>query len=216
MGRIDPWMGADQRLAMDRMYSWLRKRIVLTALLLPVGTVLAAAQADYRVDPAQSSVKFTLGDVLHTVRGTFNLKQGDLQVEADGTVSGQVVVDAASGDSGSGMRDRKMNKEVLESTRYPEIAFRPDRIDGAVASSGKSSVLIHGMFNIHGTDREITVPAQVETSGEQWRATVHFTVPYQKWGMKNPSTLFLRVSDTVEIDLVATGTVVRHTAHSAQ
>jgi len=34
--------------------------------------------------------------------------------------------------------------------------------------------------------------------------------------MKNPSTLFLRVSDTVEIDLVAAGTVVRRTANSAQ
>ena len=187
------------------------------ALLLAGGAVLAAAQdADYRVDPAQSSVKFTLGDVLHTVRGTFKLKQGELQVEPDGKVSGQIVVDAASGDSGSGMRDRKMHKEILESARYPEIAFRPDRIDGAVASSGKSSVTIHGMFNIHGADREITVPAQVEANGEQWTATVHFTVPYQKWGMKNPSTLFLRVSDTVEIDLVAAGTVVRHTAHSAQ
>jgi polyisoprenoid-binding protein YceI len=161
-------------------------------------------------------VKFTLGDVLHTVRGTFKLKQGDMQVDPDGKVSGQIVVDAASGDSGSGMRDRKMNKEILESARYPEIAFRPDRIDGAVPSSGKSSVTIHGMFNIHGADREITVPAQVEASGERWTATVHFTVPYQKWGMKNPSTLFLRVGDTVEIDLVASGTVVRHTAHSAQ
>jgi polyisoprenoid-binding protein YceI len=199
------------------MSSQVRKRIALTALLLASVASLADAQdANYRVDPAQSSVKFTLGDVLHTVRGTFKLKQGDLQVEPDGKVSGQLVVDAGSGDSGSGMRDRKMHKEVLESTRYPEIAFRPDRIDGAVASSGKSSVLIHGMFNIHGTDREITVPAQVETSGEQWTATVHFTVPYQKWGMKNPSTLFLRVNDTVEIDLVAAGTVVRNTAHSAQ
>jgi polyisoprenoid-binding protein YceI len=217
VGRADSWLGTDQRLTMDRMYSEVCKRIVLTALLLAVGTGLAAAQdADYRVDPAQSSVKFTLGDVLHTVRGSFKLKQGDLQVEPDGKVSGQVVVDAGSGDSGSGMRDRKMHKEVLESTRYPEIKFRPDRIDGVVASSGKSSVLIHGMFNIHGTDREITVPALVETGGEQWTATVHFTVPYEKWGMKNPSTLFLRVSDTVEIDLIAAGTVVRHTAHSAQ
>src|ERR1700739_3676046 len=121
---------------MDRMCSQVRKRIVLTASLFAVGAVLAAAQdADYRVDPAQSSVKFTLGDVLHTVRGTFKLKQGDLQVEPAGKVSGQVVVDAGSGDSGSGMRDRKMHKEVLESTRYPEIKFRPDRIDGAVASS---------------------------------------------------------------------------------
>jgi polyisoprenoid-binding protein YceI len=190
---------------------------VSCALVLAGGVLTVSAQdAEYRLDPSQTSVKFTLGDVLHTVHGTFKLKQGSLQLEPDGKISGQIVVDAGSGDSGSGIRDRKMNKEVLESGSYPVIAFRPDRIEGAVASSGKSSVQVHGMFSIHGVDREITVPAQVETSGEQWTATVHFTVPYQKWGMKNPSTLFLRVSDTVEIDLVASGTVVRHTARSGQ
>ena len=129
---------------------------------------------------------------------------------------GSIVVDAGSGDSGSGMRDRKMNKEVLESARYPEIAFRPDRIEGAVAPLGKSSVMVHGIFSIHGADREITVPAQVETSADHWTATVHFTVPYEKWGMKNPSTLFLKVTDSVEIDLVATGSVVKSTANSHQ
>ena len=107
------------------------------------------------------------------------------------------------------MRDRKMNKEVLESTRYPEIVFHPDRIEGAVANQGKSSVRVHGMFNIHGVDREITVPAEVEISEDHWNATVHFTVPYAKWGMKNPSTLFLKVNDSVEIDLVAAGNIVK-------
>lgn len=182
------------------------------------GSVLhvAAQEASYQVDPAQSSVKFTLGDVLHTVRGTFKVKEGQLQIQPDGRTSGQIVVDATSGESGSGMRDRKMHKEILESARFPQIAFRPDRIDGAVASSGKSSVMVHGMFNIHGADREITVPAQVETSGDHWTATIHFSVPYQKWGMKNPSTLFLRVSDTVEIDLLASGTMVRNTTAKTQ
>ena len=52
-----------------------------------------------------------------------------------------------------GMRDRKMHKEVLESERYPEISFRPDRVEGPVASQGKSSVKVHGMFRIHGVDR---------------------------------------------------------------
>lgn len=194
-----------------------RQRMLGLALLWAGTTRLAVAQeSDYRVDPEQSSVNFTLGDVLHTVRGTFKLKQGDLEVKADGQVSGQIVVDAASGDSGSGMRDRKMHKEVLESGRYPEISFRPDRIAGAVRSSGESSLMIHGIFSIHGADREITVPAQLETDRDHWTATVHFSVPYQKWGMKNPSTLLLRVSDSVEIDLLAAGTLVRHTAHSAQ
>jgi hypothetical protein len=46
-------------------------------------------------------------------------------------------------------------------------------------------------------------------SADHWAATVHFTVPYAKWGMKNPSTLFLRVNDSVEIDLMAAGTVAK-------
>jgi polyisoprenoid-binding protein YceI len=176
----------------------------------------AAAQvAAFQLDPAQTSVKFTLGDVLHTVHGTFRLKHGALQFDPNsGKISGDIVVDATSGESGSGMRDRKMHKEILESDRYPEIAFRPDRIEGAVANTGKSSVKVHGMFSIHGVDREILVPAEVAISADHWTATVHFTVPYEKWGMKNPSTLFLRVNDSVEIDLVAAGSVARGSAAS--
>lgn len=168
---------------------------------------LAAAQATFLdLDPAQTSVKFTLADVLHTVHGTFHLKHGELQFDpSSGKISGEIVVDARSGESGSGIRDRKMHKEVLESERYPEISFRPDRIEGQVARTGKSSVQVHGIFRIHGIDRELTVPAEVEMAGDHWNATVHFAVPYENWGMKNPSTLFLRVSDSVEIDLTGSG-----------
>jgi polyisoprenoid-binding protein YceI len=178
------------------------------ALLIFAGLSASAQQSNLQVDPARTSVQFTLGDVLHTVRGTFRLKRGSLQLDSSaGKLTGELVVDAKSGDSGSGMRDRKMHREVLESEKYPEISFRPDRLEGPVASSGKSSVKVHGMFGIHGVEREITVPAEVEISADHWTATVHFTVPYEKWGMKNPSTLFLRVNDSVEIDLTAAGVV---------
>ena len=188
---------------------------VLT-LLAALAISAAAQDTAFQLDPAQTSVKFTLGDALHTVRGTFQLKHGALHVEqASGKISGEIVVDATTGESGSGMRDHKMHKEVLESERFPEISFRPDRIEGAVVSQGKSSVKVHGMFNIHGVDREITVPADVEMSADRWTATVHFTVPYEKWGMKNPSTLFLRVKDSVEIDLVAAGSVAKRSSISA-
>ncbi|MFL6444831.1 MAG: YceI family protein [Candidatus Sulfotelmatobacter sp.] len=192
------------------------------AIVLGLGVVVlliisaAAQEQTFQIDPAESTVKFTLGDVLHTVHGSFALKHGELQVQPTGKLSGEIVVDATSGNSGSGMRDRKMNKEVLESARYPEIDFRPDRFDGEVAAQGKSSVMVHGMFSIHGTAREVTVPAQVERDGDHWTANVHFTVPYAKWGMKNPSTLFLKVNDTVEIDLSAAGSVTTSTAISNQ
>jgi hypothetical protein len=47
-------------------------------------------------------------------------------------------------------------------------------------------------------------------SADHWGATVHFELPYEKWGIKNPSTLFLRVSNMVEIEIAASGSIVRH------
>jgi polyisoprenoid-binding protein YceI len=102
-----------------------------------------------------------------------------------------------------------MHREVLESDRYREITFRPDRVDGTLSLQGKSSVRVHGIFTIHGSDHELTVPAEVEMSSGYLTATLHFAVPYEKWGMKNPSTLFLRVSESGDIDLTATGTMTR-------
>jgi len=186
-----------------------RLRQILTVVaMLPVAHI-ASAQA-FTLDAQHTTINFTLGDVLHTVRGTFRLKQGSVALDPpSGKFAGEIVVDARSGESGSGMRDRKMHREVLESDRYPDITFRPDHVEGALSPQGKSSVRVHGIFTMHGTDHELTVPAEVEISPDHWAATLHFAVPYAKWGLKNPSTLFLRVSESVDIDLIAIGNVSR-------
>jgi polyisoprenoid-binding protein YceI len=185
---------------------------LFAALLALTLTSIEAAAQDFvfRLDPQRTTINFTLGDVLHTVRGTFRLKEGTLHfATVSGKLTGEILVDAKSGESGNGMRDRKMHREVLESDLYPEIAFRPDHVEGAVAPQGKSSVRVHGVFTIHGADHELTIPAEVETFPDHWTAMLHFAVPYAKWGMKNPSTLFLRVTESVDIDLTASGSVTR-------
>lgn len=184
--------------------------LVVITFLLFARIASAAQNLAFTLDVQHTTINFTLGDVLHTVKGTFHLKQGSLLLDpASGKLTGEIIVDAQSGETGSGMRDRKMHREVLESDRYPDIAFRPDRIEGTVGSSGKSSVHVHGIFSIHGSDHDITVPAEVEILPDHWTATLHFAVPYAKWGMKNPSTLFLKVSESVDIDLSAAGSVTR-------
>jgi polyisoprenoid-binding protein YceI len=156
--------------------------------------------------PAKTTVNFTLGDILHTVHGSFNLKRGTIRFDPQtNRIEGEVLVEAASGNSGSSGRDKRMQNEVLESIRYPDIVFRPDRVDGHVADMGASTVQVHGMFSIHGAEHEITVPVRVEMSLGQWSANSHFTVPYVKWGMKNPSTFVLRVDQSVEIEIQASG-----------
>lgn len=181
---------------------------VLCSLVFLATLPIAAQDAVFHISPQQSSVKFTLTDVLHTVRGTFKVASGDLRLDPmTKRISGKIVVDARSGESGSGMRDRKMHRDVLASDKFPEIVFRADRIDGGVSLQGKSSMQVHGIFSIHGSDHELTVPADVDVESDTWSAVLHFDVPYAKWGMKNPSTLFLKVGDTVQIDVMAVGSV---------
>jgi polyisoprenoid-binding protein YceI len=85
------------------------------------------------VDPAQSTVHWSLDSSLHTVHGTFKVKRGIVTVDPDtGKAKGEIVVDAASGESGNDSRDRKMHKEVLESGQYAEVTFRPDHVDGTI------------------------------------------------------------------------------------
>src|SRR5271169_2614080 len=97
---------------------------ITAKLISPIFIFLAATlalgqaqEATLNFVPAQTTVDFTLGDVLHTVHGSFNLKTGQVRFDpATNAISGEIVVDAASGHTGSVGRDRKMHKEILESS----------------------------------------------------------------------------------------------------
>src|SRR5271169_1338862 len=176
--------------------------------LLLISRAASAQQTQITLDPAQTKIDWTLGDVLHTVHGTFKLKSGSIVFDArTGNASGQIVVDATSGESGNHTRDGKMQKEILESSRYPEIVFLPKHVTGNVPTQGSSTLQVQGVFRIHGGDHDLTLSFPVEADGPKATATTKFDVPYEAWGMKNPSTLFLKVENKVEIGISATGTV---------
>jgi polyisoprenoid-binding protein YceI len=167
-----------------------------------------AGELIFAVDPAQSSVHWTLGSSLHTVHGTFVLKNGSFQVDpASGKASGEIIVDAASGKSGNDGRDGKMHKEVLESARFGEIVFRPDAITGKLETHGDSTLQVHGIFLLHGNEHELTVPVEANLSGDHWSASAKFSIPFIEWGLKNPSTWLLKVDHSVSIALELKGTL---------
>lgn len=177
-------------------------------LLLSLPTEINAQSQSLSLQfaPAQTSIRFTLADILHTIHGSFSLKRGEVQYDfSTALVRGLLVADATSGRSGNRTRDQRMHKDILETGRYPEIVFRPDRVDGKIATSGTSTVEVHGIFSIHGSDHELSVPVRMQIFPDHWAADTHFIVPYVKWGIKNPSRLLLRVSESVEIDVQASG-----------
>lgn len=183
------------------------RRAKLLFFCLMLAPLAQAQQLVLHCDPAQTAANFSLGASLHTVHGGFTLKRCEIHFDpSSASISGEVVFDATTGQTDNDSRDRKMHKDVLESERYPEVRFRPDRVDGKVATAATSTVQVHGMFGIHGAEHEITVPVDVKLDGNHWTASARFPVPYVRWGMKNPSNLFLRVRDSVDVELKAAGT----------
>ena len=98
-----------------------------------------------------------------------------------------------------------MHANVLESKKYPEAVFVPDRVDGVLSVRGSSSLKVHGVFTIHGAAHEMTMDVQTSVAGEQMRTTMAFDIPYVAWGMKDPSNFLLKVNKSVQMSIETAG-----------
>lgn len=185
--------------------------LIATAAVFAVSPAVLPQEAATEVftfNPSATKVEFTLAATLHTVHGTMNPKSGQIRFDpASGAASGEVIVDATSAKTGNNSRDRRMHKEILQSARYPQIVFTAQRLVGTIQPSGTSQVQLSGLFELEGRQHPMTLPVNVtrEAGSSLIHATTTFSVPYVQWGVKNPSTLFLRVSDHLDMTIEATG-----------
>lgn len=177
-----------------------------TAVPPRTGAQSAAQQITLNVDPAQSHVHYIVDSTLHTVHGTFTLKDGTVRIDpASGKADGMVTVYATSGDSGNKARDERMHKEILETAKYPDAIFRPSQIEGTIAPSGASDVKLHGILLLHGGEHPIIATVHAELNGDHWTGTAKFEVPYMQWGIKNPSNWLLKVQSVVNVEIDMAG-----------
>jgi polyisoprenoid-binding protein YceI len=182
----------------------------LAAVVLSFGTAAFAQPRTFTFDAAQTQVAFKLDATLHTVHGSFQLKRGTITFGENGQASGELVVDATTGKSGNDSRDRHMHKDILESEKYPDIVFTPEHYTGTLNEQGKSHLVVEGQFSIHGASHPLTLAIDAIMSGGNATAATTFAIPYVKWGMKNPSTFILRVSDKAEITINAVARTAVH------
>ena len=188
------------------MKAFIRFAVVTTSLLF--ATSALAQHQMFTADPAASQVAWSLGGNGHHVTGTFHVQSGAVDFDRTAhTMSGSIVVAAGSGNSGEASRDKKMNNEVLDVPHYSDITFAPQKFDGTIAPTGDSTLQVSGVFTLHGTPHQLTVPMQIHIEGSALNAKTHFTVPYVKWGLKDPSIFMLKVAKEVDIDLTLVGKV---------
>lgn len=180
--------------------------VVLTVVLVPI--IAGAGEWRVELDPESTQISFTLKATMHTVDGTSQLASGVLVIDPEtGSVSGEIVVKSASAETGNNGRDKKMHGKVLLSAKHPQIAFRPDHLEGPLSTDSDARVMMTGEFELLGESHRIGIPLDIHVDGSRFEAAADFTVPYVEWGLKDPSTFVLRVAKEVRIRVAAEGTI---------
>ena len=160
------------------------------------------------LDPAATEISFTLGARLHTVRGSFALVTGELGFDPEtGAASGEIRVDATSGDTGIDRRDRVMHEEVLDSARHPLLVLRPERIIESKRDGDKLAGRLFGRFEVRGVSHPLALDFEGTRTGERATVQVRFDVPWVAWGLPDPSNAILSVDDVLAVDVRAEGTL---------
>lgn len=174
------------------------------------GLLLAAASSatELVLDPQATHIRFHVDSTLHLVEGSARLLRGEIRFDPEGgDASGGIEVDAASADTGNGLRDAVLHGKVLESERFPRILFRPENLVVGRVGAGEAEVRITGHLEIHGAEHPLVVPAQVRMEGERVEIAASFEVPYVDWGMTDPGNFLLSVDDVVTVEIEAAGRV---------
>lgn len=182
------------------------------ALAAPVALAFPAPAAaePFRLvlDPGATEIRFTLGARLHTVRGRFALASGEIVFDPETReASGEIRVDARSGDTGIGRRDRVMHAEVLDSAQHPLLVLRPERL--VVAERGDDTLAgrLFGRFEVRGVSHPLSLDFEGTRAAERATVRVRFDVPWVAWGLPDPSNAILAVDDVLSVEVETAGTL---------
>jgi len=185
------------------------KRFVPSLLVVLPMLLVASAFAQnqtFTITPESSDVSFTLGGSAHGTHGTFHVQSGSINFDRSAPkMAGSVVVAAGSGKTGNDSRDKTMTNDVLDAPHFTDVSFVPQSYQGTVAPTGDSTIQVTGVFTLHGTPHDLTVPMEVHIDVTNCTAKTHFIVPYVKWGLKDPSVFILKVAKDVDVSLTLVG-----------
>jgi polyisoprenoid-binding protein YceI len=156
-------------------------------------TATRAATSTWRLDPAHSSIEFSVKHMMMTtVRGRFKEFQGTLSADEEHPQGCcvDVEIQAASIDTGVADRDAHLRSaDFFDVERYPEIVFRSRRADGDFAREG-DRFRVTGELTIRDTTTEIVLDCVYEGRGQDpWgkeRAGFSGTAELDRreWGLK--------------------------------
>jgi polyisoprenoid-binding protein YceI len=160
----------------------------------------AIAPATYRIDPARSTVRFSVAGMfgLHTARGTFTIRDGTVLITEDPSQSrAAAVLDAGSFHTGNRRRDADVcGKNFLDVARHPEIRFTSREVSGTAVT---------GVLTVCGTGQRVTLDLTPSATEDGCRFTATTRIDRYAFGVTGSKGFVGRYVD-VDLDIVASRT----------
>ena len=157
------------------------------------GTAVQSGTATWRLDPAHSSVEFSVKHMMMTtVRGRFKTVSATLtgdEEHPEGCCV-EVEIDAASIDTGVADRDAHLRgPDFFDAQNHPKITFSSRRLEGNFGGGGERFRVL-GDLRIRDTTMEVMLDCEFEGRGKDpWgkeRAgfSGHTEIDRRDWGLR--------------------------------
>ncbi|MBI3759228.1 MAG: YceI family protein [Deltaproteobacteria bacterium] len=153
-----------------------------------------------RIDPGTTQIVATVKEPLTRFRGAasgaFTVIRGTVDGDTGKPAKGgrvEIVMDAASYNSGDTRRDEAVKRETLEAARFPVITFVSTRIENFEWEEKRADATstIVGNLTLHGVTREVRIPIDAVLSpSKQLSVDGDLRLQMADFNIAPPSTLF--------------------------
>jgi polyisoprenoid-binding protein YceI len=177
--------------------------LVLISAVSAMGQAAPAAGPVFGFSKADSAIKFTVKASV-AIDGTFDKWEAALTFASTDVGSGvlDLKIDAASVDTGSGMKNGKLKgKDFFNAKENPYITFHSTKIEQV----GPTTFQVPGAFTIRGVSKPETLTFEVTGKGTG-SGTITGTMAFDRkqYGM-NSGIPFIKIADRVEVNVNLTG-----------
>jgi polyisoprenoid-binding protein YceI len=181
--------------------NWMTRTTVVTLAVMVLGLAASSTRAQgvpvFEIDHADSSVKFNVKASV-AIAGTFDKWDASLTFTSPdlSTAVLDVKIQAASVNSGSGMKDSKLkSKDFFDVEHDPLITFHST----SVSQTGPTTVQFTGDFTIRGVKKTETLTFTITGKGTgTGEITGTMAFDRKDYGM-NSGIPFIKIADRVEV-----------------
>ncbi len=178
----------------------------------PVAPAPATGSATvYRIDPAQSEARYEVGETFFQ-GNRFNLAVGrtkgiagevlvDFAHPANSQI-GTIVIDVSQLTSDEGRRDNFIRNNGLQSAQFPQVTFKPTKIEGLPASvkpGDQLTLKVTGDLTVKETTKSVTFDVTLKTADNQLTGTATTEILLSDFGAGPIQLAILQTEDKAKL-----------------